>query len=76
MRNSKSRNLIIISKILEHKQFNLIYKLYTQTNGNIEIRQIMDIFSKYAQAMNPVTNKRRSESALSWIELIYSNIEQ
>lgn len=76
MRNSKSRNLIVISKMLEHKPFNLIYKLYTQTNGNIEIRQIMDIFSKYAKAMNSVTNKRRSESALSWIEWIYSNIEQ
>lgn len=74
MRNSKQRNLFVIKRILEHRPFNEIYKLYGRTGGKVEIGQIMDIVYEYTNITNHDTCKRRSESSLTWIEWIYSNI--
>lgn len=75
MRNSKQRNLFVIRKILEHKPFNEIYKLYGRTGGYVEIEHIMSIVYEHTNITNPDTCKRRSGSALMWIEWVYSNIE-
>lgn len=75
LRNSKKRNLIVIEKILEHKPFNEIYKLYGKTGGNVHLDDIVNIFIKYAKKLGDDTRVRRAQSAYMWIEWIYSNIE-
>lgn len=75
LRNSKKRNLYVIRKILEHKPFNLILKHYDSTGGHVDLDVIINIFLQYGVEINEITAKRRAQSAVGWIDWIYSNVE-